>query len=335
MAIAFDVVERAVHNRLIPGAVAGVVTLDGSSQIRAYGYAQLEPEVVPLHQDMFFDLASLTKVLLTARAVLRLAEAGRLDLDSSIYNWLPEVLNVPGKPLGKATVRSLLTHQAGLPASPRTFEWPGQADTRLARMLTEAWSLGPDVYSDTGYILLGILVERVSGLRLAHFPLDEGFSFAPPPGDTVATERCSLRGRVLRGEVHDENAYALGGVAGHAGLFGTMRGVLDSLLRILRGSWLSPAALEEMLRPASGTRALGWERKHYGWSGGSLPSPTALGHTGFTGTGCWLDPGRGVAWALLTNAVHPVRRDAADIINLRRFFGNAVASTVSRTAEDE
>lgn len=329
MNTAFRAVERAVHNRLVPGAVAGVVTRDGRAQVQAYGYAQLDPEVVPLHKDMYFDLASLTKVLLTVRAVLRLAEEGHLDLGSRIHNWLPEVLSAPGKPLRAATVRSLLTHQAGLPASPRAFEWPGPADVRLARVPAEAWALGPNVYSDVGYILLGLIVERICGVRLGQLPLDEGFSFAPPPGDTVATERCALRGRVLRGEVHDENAYALGGVAGHAGLFGTMHGVLGTLLSILRKSWVSPAALEEMLRPASATRALGWERKHLGWSGGSLASPTSIGHTGFTGTGCWLDPGRGVAWALLTNAVHPVRSDAAGIINLRRFFGNVVAATIS------
>ncbi|CAN5738342.1 serine hydrolase domain-containing protein [soil metagenome] len=321
-----------MQEHLVPGAVAGVVTRDGRTRIRAYGHAQIEPEVVPLNEKMYFDLASLTKVFLTLRAVLRHAEEVRLDLDSSAYNWLPEVLNVPGKPLGTASLRSLLTHQAGLPASPRTHDWPGPASARLKRVPTEPWPLGPNVYSDTGYILLGLVVERIEGSRLAHLTLDEGFSFAPPAEATVATERCALRGRMLRGEVHDENAFALGGVAGHAGLFGTIHGVLNTLLGILRQTWLSPAALEEMLRPASPTRALGWERKHPGWSGGSLASPAAIGHTGFTGTGCWIDPVRGVGWALLTNDVHPLRGDAAPIINLRRFFGNAVAATHSRAA---
>jgi CubicO group peptidase (beta-lactamase class C family) len=138
------------------------------------------------------------------------------------------------------------------------------------------------------------------------------------------------RGRVLRGEMHDENAYALGGASGHAGLFGTIDGLLDAGQRLLNGSGL-PAELAAELRTlqptaaAAPTRTLGWQARHAGWSGGDACSAATIGHTGFTGTGLWIDFARGVAWSLLTNRVHPSRHRASGIHELRRRVGDAVA----------
>lgn len=317
--------EEAVAKGMVPGAALGVVHADGRRETLHLGWAQRVPEPVPLEEGFYFDLASLTKPLFTLREVLRAVEEGLLDLDDPLSQHLPEMLWLKDHPLKGVSVRALLAHAAGLPAWEALYTW-GAGEGLRARVLQHPWPLGEPGYSDIGYILLGLLLERLRGKPLAAFPLPEGLSFSPPPERSVATELCPWRKRVLRGEVHDENAFALGGAGGHAGLFGTLGGVLDQLAAILQGTWLSRAALEEMQRP-HGERLLGWERKRPGWHGGSLASERAFGHTGFTGVGVWVDPERGYAWALLTNAIHPTRHRPS-LAPLRRAVGNALAAEV-------
>ncbi|KGQ23100.1 serine hydrolase domain-containing protein [Thermus filiformis] len=317
------VLEEAVRRGVVPGLAFGVVFADGRRHTLHLGQAQLEPEPVPLEEGFYFDLASLTKPLFTLKEVLRAVEEGLLDLDDPLSLHLPELLWLKDHPLKGVSLRALLAHTSGLPAWEAVYTW-GEGERLRARLLQHPWPLGEPVYSDIGYMLLGLLLERVRNRPLDAFPLPPGLSFRPPRERAVATERCPWRGRVLRGEVHDENAFALGGVAGHAGLFGTLEGVLEELFAILQGRWLSRAALEEMLRP-HGERLLSWERKRPGWQGGSLASERAFGHTGFTGVGVWVDPERGYAWALLTNAVHPTRH-RPPIAPLRRAVGNLLAS---------
>ena len=127
---------------------------------------------------------------------------------------------------------------------------------------------------------------------------------------------------MIRGEVHDENAFALGGASGHAGLFGTVDGVLDFARSVLDGSALSQQSLAALRTRESETRTIGWEAKHNGWSGGDRCSETTIGHTGFTGTGLWIDFERGLAWTLLTNRVHPTRHRETGIVALRRATGD-------------
>ncbi|MCA8931532.1 MAG: serine hydrolase, partial [Rhodospirillaceae bacterium] len=173
--------------------------------------------------------------------------------------------------------------------------------------------------------------------RLAELVDLPGLAAAPPAGaEIAATEDCQWRGRVLVGEVHDENAAGLGGFAGHAGLFGTMDGVLDAAAAILSGTWLGPAAMEVMSARHTPTRAFGWQIRHAvpagaepPWTGGSLCSARTIGHTGFTGTGLWIDLERGYAWALLTNRVHPTRHAETGIQDLRRAVGNRLAAAVT------
>jgi len=322
--------EDAAERGLIPGAVFGVVQEDGERVRLAVGRRALWPEPEPARLDTYYDLASLTKVLFTVREVLRAAEAGLLDLDDPLRRHLPEAAWLqPAPNFADKTLRELLAHTAGLPAWAPLYTW-GEGERLKARVLQEPWPLGAPVYSDIGYILLGLVLERVRGKPLAAFDLPQGLSWAPPEGATAPTERCPWRGRLLRGEVHDENAFALGGAAGHAGLFGTLDGVLDQVEAILKGTWLSKAALAEMARPHTEERALGWVKRHPGWSGGSLASERSLGHTGFTGTGVWIDPERGVGWALLTNRVHPSRHGENALSWLRPRVGNAVLAEVSR-----
>lgn len=313
----------------IPGAALGVVHLDGSTEMFCAGVKHLhKPGAVD--PDTLFDLASLTKVLFTVPQILRLVEEGLADLDDPLSRFLPEMAWMQGSELPRRTLRQLLTHVSGLPAWEAIYTWGGEAHTLKQRVLQHRWEVGPvgaHLYSDIGYILLGLVLERVRGQNLTRFALPEGFCFNPThPDDCAATEQDPWRGRILQGEVHDENCFALGGATGHAGLFGSLRGILAYVHRLMKGEVLSPAALAEMRRPQHAERALGWLIPYPPYSGGSLCSRQTLGHTGFTGTGVWMDFERGYAWVLLTNRVHPSRHRETGILELRRAVGNAIAA---------
>lgn len=324
-----DLLLTATTTGGLTGAALGVVDAAGQCDTLLCGAAQRDPEFAPLDRNLWWDLASLTKPLFTAREVLRAAERGTLDLDDPLDAFLPELAWMQDTPLKARTLRHLLTHTAGLPAWAPQYTW-GPSEIIRARMLQEPWAVQPAgqvVYSDLGYMLLGRVLERQSGVALGEHALPAGLTFHPDPARSVATERCAWRNRVLRGETHDENAGALGGVAGHAGLFGTLDGVLAQADLLLRGGWLSTAAQEAALRPAADGRSLAFVLAQPGWSGGSLASPEAFGHTGFTGTGVWVDPPRGLAWVLLTNRVHPTRHTTFDIQGLRRAVGNTLLAS--------
>lgn len=228
------ILEEAIARGTVPGAAFGVVFADGRRESLHLGLAQKEPEPVPLKAGTFFDLASLTKPLFTLKEVLRAVEEGLLDLDDPLSLHLPELLWLKDHPLKGKTIRELLAHTSGLPAWEAVYTW-GEGQKLKARLLQYPWPLGRPTYSDIGYMLLGILLERVRGKPLGEFALPPGLTFSPPPEQSAATERCPWRGRVLRGQVHDENAFALGGAAGHAGLFGTLEGVLGELQALLQG----------------------------------------------------------------------------------------------------
>jgi len=318
--------EAAVANNL-PGAAFGVVNRSGNRFTISLGNAQLEPELRPLTKNDFFDLASLTKVFFTLPEVMKLVEDGLASLDDPLKKHLPEAGWLQEDPaLGRVTIRQLLAHQAGLPAWVPLYTWGCDPATLKARLLQESWQLSEPAYSDVGFMLLGILLERLRDKELREFELPAGLTFTPDPGRSVATERCPWRGRMLVGEVHDENASALGGAAGHAGLFGTLGGVLDQAQAWLNETALPRKTFKTVLKPQSHNRLLGWVRKHPDWSGGNLASSSAFGHTGFTGTGVWIDPERGYAWALLTSRVHPSRHQPNPLPQLRRAVADALAS---------
>lgn len=333
VARAWAPVAESLDARRIAGAAFGAVTRDGARATRYGGFAAWRPVERPLTPAHRFDLASLTKVMLTTVETLRLVEDGLIDLDDPLGHGLSGLAPA----VGRLSVRQLLAHTGGLPAHEAIFRWPGSAEDLRARVIATDWPLGPPVYSDIGFMLLGFLIERRRGRLLADL-LPAGCVIAPGDELVVATEECPWRGRVLQGEVHDENAFALGGLAGHAGLFATLESVLDFALALMRGDSLGAAAATEMSRPDHRTptsgRALGWEIKHPRWSGGSLCSPATIGHTGFTGTGLWLDLERGVAWALLTNRVHPDRAREMGIIPLRKAVGNRLMAGWGDAADD-
>ncbi len=320
--------RAAIDTGRIPGATLGVVTADGTRAVRVAGHAALLPEPEVLTADHWFDLASVSKVIATTTMILRLADEGRIDLDRPLTDAIPDLrqYDVAGAAERRLTFRDCLAHRTHLPAVEPVYTYGDDPARLRAFVLQREWRHGPPVYSDINYILLGIAIERLTGAPLSAWPLGAGLSYGPPPGPAVATEMCMWRGRVMRGEVHDENAFALGGAAGHAGLFGTVAGVLDFAQGLLDGSGASDAMLDAIRTPVQGHRTCGWEVRFDGWHGGDACSATTIGHTGFTGTGLWVDFARGIAWTLLTNRVHPTRHSDSGIAALRIATGNLVSS---------
>ncbi|WP_426167370.1 serine hydrolase domain-containing protein [Sandarakinorhabdus sp. DWP1-3-1] len=322
----FAAAAAAIAAGRIPGATLGVVTADGRRATRVAGLAQREPVTEALTVEHWFDLASLSKVIATTTMILRLADAGRLDLDRPLTDAIPDLrqYDVANAAERRLTFRDCLAHRTHLPAVEPIYTYGDDPDRLRAFILQREWRAGPPVYSDINFLLLGIAIERLTGGPLDARPLAAGLSWGPPPGPAVATEHCRWRGRVLKGEVHDENCFALGGRTGHAGLFGTVTAVLDFAAGLMDGSGASPAMLAAIRTPVAGSRSCGWELRHPGWSGGDACTPGTIGHTGFTGTGLWIDFARGLAWTLLTNRVHPSRHSDSGIVALRAATGDSI-----------
>jgi CubicO group peptidase (beta-lactamase class C family) len=326
---AFAPAAEAVAAGRVPGATLGIVAADGRRWVQHAGMAALVPEPEPLTLDHWFDLASVSKVIATTTMILRLADEGRLDLDAPLTTAIPDLrqYDVAGAYERTLTFRDCLSHRTLLPAVEPIYTY-GDDPVRLrAFVLQREWRhIAEPVYSDINFLLLGIAIERITGQPLAASLKGQGLAYGPPPGPAVATETCAWRGRVLKGEVHDENCFAMGGETGHAGLFGTVAGVLDFAQGLLDGSGASPAMLAAIQTPIFGHRTCGWDSRNPGWPGGEACSAATIGHTGFTGTGLWVDFERGLAWTLLTNRVHPTRHSekSKSIFELRPATGDAV-----------
>lgn len=318
----------------MPGAAWCVTEQDRVAARGVAGFAALRPAPRALTEQTPFDLASLTKPLVVGLLLALLEQERVLDLDAPVERWVPEL---GGSPYGPRSPACLAAHASGLPAWHPLFAGARDLEGYLAQIagLAPAVPAGRVLYSDLGYIVLGAVLERATGL-----PLDTLFdrrvagplalsraAFARDPArfaDAAATECASRYERDLPaaagrdfvwrealapGEVHDTNAWGLGGVAGHAGLFGT----LDDVMR-LAGAILRPSALaleerarRRLLEPASAGqgRTMGLVLAGSAAAARGILPAAAPGHTGFTGTSLWLDPPRGRVFALLTNRIHP------------------------------
>ena len=352
-------IEDAIAAKQIPGAV--LLVGRGSSVVyrKAYGQRAVEPIPEPMTVDTIFDLASLTKPIATATAVMQLVEDGRLRLDDRVANHLPD-FGRHGK--DTITVRHLLTHVSGLRGDLDLEDpWVGR-DTALALAAEEIPLAAPGerfIYSDIGFLVLGALVERLSGLPLEQFvrqrittPLGmKDTEFTPPASaqDRIApTQRCTPLGPrcegsgqiLLRGEVHDPTARRMRGVAGHAGLFGTADDLARYARMLLEGGALgsarilSPLSIVKMTSPATppdmaSIRGLGWDiDSSYSSNRGELLPIGSFGHTGFTGTSIWIDPLTETYVILLTNRVHPDGR--GDVVALRAQIATLVGAALRR-----
>jgi CubicO group peptidase (beta-lactamase class C family) len=329
--------EAGVNAHAFPAACVEVGRCGQPLWRQAFGAMTYDPYDAAIGDDTIFDLASLTKVIATTTLAMRAIDDGRLSLDEPVSARLPEWR---GADRESVTVRDLLAHCSGLPAYlPFFHDHTGRVEFEpaICRIPLEYAPRSRAVYSDLGFILLGFILEdarRPPGPRgrmdpalslsgqfgkVASFVTTEPLAFNPPRAwrpRIAPTELDPWRGRTLVGEVHDENAWALGGAAGHAGLFGTVAAVgafARAVLHTLAGERIlaQPATLQEFARrrtevPGS-SRALGWDTMLPTSSCGTRLSPTAIGHTGFTGTSLWIDADRDLYVALLTNRVYPTR----------------------------
>jgi CubicO group peptidase (beta-lactamase class C family) len=330
MSIAIDIergfapLAQAVEAGKIPGGVLGVIDASGQRAVRAIGQAQRLPAARPMAENTWFDLASLTKVLFTTPQILELAAQGKIDLDAPLISVIPDFAQYNlDNWQRRITFRQCLGHQTPFPGVFPLYTYGTDSNLLRHFVLQRDWRAGASVYSDINFILLGIALERLAGKTIRDLDPGPGFAWSADPAQTAATEFCPWRSRILAGEVHDENCAALQG-AGHAGLFGTADAVLDFAYGALGSGILSPATIALMRTPLSGRRTHGWERPYEGWSGGEICTPETIGHTGFTGTGLWIDFARGRAWTLLTNRVHPSRHFDSGIFALRRAVGDLI-----------
>ncbi|HET9400423.1 MAG TPA: exo-beta-N-acetylmuramidase NamZ domain-containing protein [Candidatus Acidoferrales bacterium] len=362
-----DVINDAIARDEIPGAVLLVGQDGRVLWRKAYGSRTLIPRREAMTTDTIFDLASLTKIFATTASMMKLIEQGKIRLADTAVHFIPELgTEGATAEKNQITIRQLMTHTSGFAPDPDDSKIPaGWSGTEplLKEIYAEPLTAPPGarfLYSDTNFILLGEIVHRVSGLPLNEFAARE--IFAPlgmthtqflPPADWIPhiapTEEIDLpagakagsgQGHLLRGVVHDPRARQMGGVAGHAGLFSTADDLAIYCNTILRHGLapsgkriFSAAAIDLMTSPQQppwipSRRGLGWDiDSAYSAPRGDLLSIGSFGHTGFTGTSVWLDPGSGTFIILLTNSVHPYGRPA--ISGLRARVANVVTASLN------
>jgi CubicO group peptidase (beta-lactamase class C family) len=319
-----EILLGAVRDRATPAAVVEVGRHAGPTWAEAFGQLEYGPGAPRCNLETIFDLASLTKVIATASIAMRAVEDVRVTLDTRVCDVIPAW---SGADRRAVTMRHLLDHSSGLPAQDplwKRLKSPADVEAAICHLPLERAPGTAAVYSDVGFILLGRLLERALGAGLDELfepvrtLLGGRMSFVPHASrhDEIApTEFDPWRNRLLRGEVHDENAALLGGVAAHAGLFGTA-GDVGAFARLVLETFRQPTMLgrPETMRtfaarsqvPGS-SRALAWDTMLPTSSCGTRLTPGAIGHTGFTGTSLWIDPELDLYVVLLSNRVHPTR----------------------------
>ncbi|HYL83473.1 MAG TPA: glycoside hydrolase family 3 N-terminal domain-containing protein [Candidatus Angelobacter sp.] len=347
---AYEVIEKAIADKAFPGATLAV-GYRGKVAIHAFGKLSYDAKAAGTKPTTMYDIASLTKVVATTTLVAKLAEgdfAVPLDLDAKIERYLPEWASGPNPEWRhRVTVRHLLTHTSGLPPFKEYWRTSKSKQDTLDKIFAEPLDYEPgtkEVYSDLGIILMAEIIERLTGRTLDD--LAKSFIFSPlgmqdsmyrPPKklwpQIAPTEiDNNYRHRLIQGEVHDENAFAIGGVSGHAGVFSTapdlaafcqmlLNGGVYAHQRILRRATVAQFTVPQQL--SGGTRTLGWAVPTEGSLSGHYFSAHSFGHTGFTGTSIWIDPDRQLFVVLLTNRVHPTRENQK-IQQVRRDFHDAV-----------
>ncbi len=333
---AYGVIEKAIADKAFPGATLAV-GYRGKVVLHPFGKLNYDAKAAGTTANTMYDIASLTKVVATTTLVAKLAEgdfAVPLDLDAKIERYLPEWASGPNTEWRhRVTVRHLLTHTSGLPPFKEYWRTSNNKQDTLTKIFAESLDYEPgtkEVYSDLGIILMAEIIERLTGRTLDDLARSTIFSplgmqdtmYRPPkklwPQIAPTEIDNNLRHRLVKGEVHDENAFAIGGVSGHAGLFSAapdlaafcqmlLNGGVYAHQRILRRATIAQFTTPQQL--SGGTRTLGWAVPTEGGSSGHYFSAHSFGHTGFTGTSIWIDPDRQLFVVLLTNRVHPTREN--------------------------
>jgi CubicO group peptidase (beta-lactamase class C family) len=345
---AFDILRQGIADRAFPGACAAVVADGKLAALRGAGrftYDDASPEVTP---ETIFDLASVSKVVATTAMAMLLYERGHLDLDVPVAGIFPQFAHGDTR-RREVTVRMLLAHSSGLPAYVRLYREAHTRDELLKAALAVPLKADPDShteYSDIGFIILGAVLERIADEPLDRFcardvfgPLGMNHTTYCPPAQLRTSipptqDDHEFREHIIQGEVQDENASVLGGVAGHAGLFSNAVDLAAFAHCMLQGG-------RPILRPdtvALFTRRHGQSSWTLGWDTPSAPSqsgkyfsPRSFGHLGYTGTSLWIDPERSLAVALLTNRTWPDTKSQL-IKQVRPRFHDAVIRALEAQA---
>jgi CubicO group peptidase (beta-lactamase class C family) len=323
------VLEHAVLDKAFPAAVIEVGTPTQTLWRQPFGRLRFDDSAPPSAEDTVYDLASLTKVIATTPLFMQSVERGVIGLDDSVARHLARW---SGADRERVTIRDLLSHSSGLPwylPLYQRLKGRDEFERAISETPLEYTPGSKSVYSDLDFMLLGFILEDAASLSIrfdslkAQMSIVEDLQFLPPAlwnARIAPTEIDSWRGRLLQGEVDDENAFALGGIAGHAGLFGTAAAVgqfARHLLQVLDGRTgaFQRATVDSFIarrRDVPGSsRALGWDTMLPTSSCGTRISPRSFGHTGFTGTSLWIDPDRKVYVVLLTNRIYPTRANDA------------------------
>lgn len=346
--------RQAIAEKIFPGGVLLVSQKGETVFFNAYGITHLISGV-PVAPDTIFDLASLSKPLSTTLAVMRLIQHGQIELEDRLDRILPEFEHSAKAGI---KIKNLLYHNSGLPDYRPYYKIlagiePDSRRSALRKLLVQEPLINPIgkavCYSDLGFMILAWVIEHVSDQRLDHYVADEIYQplglkhlffisddVAKVRGPFAATENCPWRNKIIEGQVHDENAYVVGGIEGHAGLFGTADNVhrlLAELLSIYHGERKSEIFHRDLLRRffkrLPGTdKALGFDTPSQANSScGHGFSQASVGHLGFTGTSFWMDLERSVIVILLTNRVHPSRENEG-IKKFRPEIHDAVMETI-------
>ncbi|MBS1849811.1 MAG: DUF1343 domain-containing protein [Acidobacteria bacterium] len=351
LAVLDSIVRQAIEDNQVPGAVL-LVWHNGQTVYRkAFGHRSLEPRRELMTVDTIFDIASLTKVVATTTAVMQLVGQGKIRLNDPVVKYLPE-FGQNGK--DDITVRMLFTHHSGLREDVDLSQpWQGK-DTALRLAYAETPINPPGsrfLYSDVNFIVLGTLVERVSGEPLdvycaKHIFVPLGMAhtrFLPPAAwrPRMAPTQYDEQNKMLRGMVHDPTARRMGGVAGHAGLFSTVDDLSKFAQALLRGGpVLGPLLVEKMSTPqqpptSNVLRGLGWDiDTPFSSNRGDLLPVGSFGHTGFTGTSLWIDPTTNTFIVLLANGVHPRGKGSAVALRSKVATATAAALTLNPSEKD-
>jgi len=330
---AFDILDQAVADHAFPGGVLAV-GYQNELTVHEFGRQTYDPKSPAVNVDTIYDAASLTKPVVTVTLVAKQVEAGHIGLDLPVARYIPEWNDGPNPDWRKTvTVRHLLTHSSGLPAYREYFQTLHSKREYIDAICREPLEYAPGtkaVYSDLGFILLGEILERATGKTVDELardqifaPLDMGSSMFNPPKNIVSriapTENdAAFRKQQVHGVVHDENAFAMGGVAGHAGMFTTAGDLATFCQMLLNGGiydyhrLLNRATIAQFTAPqplAGNTGTLGWMMPTPNSSSGHYFSPHSFGHLGYAGTSMWIDPDRQLFVILLTNRVYPTREN--------------------------
>ncbi len=348
-----EIIEEAIEDSAFPCAQVAVMKDGILAYEKAFGTYTYDAASREIDGSTLFDLASTTKVFATTAAVMRLYDQKKLALDDSVSRFFPQFSEGPKRAV---TIRDLLLHTSGLPPFRKLYETCTTPDQTLDSILTTRLVAVPGdstIYSDLGMIVLGKIVEKITGMSLSNFVGQEFYQplgmnttvFTPSKAFTATiapTEVDSIwRKTLVRGSVHDETAALLGGVAGNAGLFSTVSDLAIFMQMIMnKGTYggkryLSDSTVAKFTRreSAQSRRALGWDLKSLrGSTAGDLFSMTSFGHTGFTGTSVWVDPQRNLCVIFLTNRVYPTRNNTK-IAKVRPALHDAVVQALRKSPE--